>query len=110
MNRPYYKPDPVGGAEQYVGAEHKLNEPWEEKAHNVKLVGHSDLNGWGDAFQIQVSNGICYVAASGINGHNGMTILDVKDPSKPKILNQISDSPGARTHKVLRISDDIFLI
>ena len=51
MNRPYYKPDPVGGAEQYVGAEHRLNEPWEEQAHNVKLVGHSDLNGWGDAFR-----------------------------------------------------------
>ena len=91
MKRPYYKPDPVGGPEQYVGAEHKLNEPWAEQAHNIKLVGHSDLNGWGDAFQIQVSNGICYVAASGINGHNGMTILDVNDPSKPKILNQISD-------------------
>ena len=58
MNRPYYKPNPVGGAEQYVGAEHKLNEPWEAQAHNVKLIGHSDLNGWGDAFQIQVSNGI----------------------------------------------------
>ena len=43
MNKPYYKPDPVGGAEQYVGAEHTLNEPWEEQAHNVKLVGHSNL-------------------------------------------------------------------
>ena len=31
MNRPYYKPDPVGGPEQYVGAEYKLNEPWEEQ-------------------------------------------------------------------------------
>ena len=61
MKRPYYKPDPVGGPEQYVGVEHKLNEPWAEQAHNIKLVGHSDLNGWGDAFQIQVSNGICYV-------------------------------------------------
>ena len=47
MKRPYYKPDPVGGPEQYIGAEHKLNEPWAEQAHNVKLVGHSDLNGWG---------------------------------------------------------------
>ena len=111
MSRPYYKPDPItgGGGAQYIGAEFKLNEPWEEQAHNVKLVGHSELNGWGDAFQIQVSKGIAYVAASGINGHDGLTILDVSDPSKPKILNQISDSPGARTHKVLRISDDIMI-
>jgi hypothetical protein len=107
MTRPFYKTDAVtgGGPAQYISAEHKLNEPWEEQAHNVRLVGHSDLNGWGDAFQIQVSNGICYVAASGVNGHDGMTILDVKDPSKPTILNQISDSPGARTHKVLKINE-----
>ena len=111
MSRPYYKTDPItgGGPAQYISAEHKLSEPWKEQAHNVKLVGHSDLNGWGDAFQIQVSKGICYVAASGVNGHDGLTILDVSDPSKPTILNQISDSPGARTHKVLKINDDIMI-
>ena len=111
MSRPYYKTDPItgGGPAQYISAEHKLSEPWKEQSHNVKLVGHSDLNGWGDAFQIQVSKGICYVAASGVNGHDGLTILDVSDPSKPTILNQISDSPGARTHKVLKINDDIMI-
>ena len=82
MSRPYYKQDPItgGGGAQYIGAEFKLNDPWEEQADNVKLVGHSELNGWGDAFQIQVSKGIAYVAASGINGHYGLTILDVSDP------------------------------
>ncbi|HCI02839.1 MAG TPA: hypothetical protein DE276_06525, partial [Oceanospirillaceae bacterium] len=111
LSRPYYKTDPItgGGPAQYISAEHKLSESWKEQAHNVKLVGHSDLNGWGDAFQIQVSKGICYVAASGVNGHDGLTILDVSDPSKPTILNQISDSPGARTHKVLKINDDIMI-
>jgi hypothetical protein len=111
MSRPYYHPNPVrgGGGAQYVNAEHALSEPWPEESHNVRLVGHSDLNGWGDAFQIQVGKGICYVAASGVNGHDGMTILDVRDPSNPKIVNQITDSPAARTHKVLRITDDVLL-
>ena len=111
MSRPYYHPNPIrgGGGEQYKGVDHVLTEPWAEQSHNVRLVGHSDLNGWGDAFQIQVGKGICYVAASGVNGHDGMTILDIRDPSKPKIVNQITDSPAARTHKVLRITDDILL-
>ncbi|MCS0504753.1 LVIVD repeat-containing protein [Ancylobacter mangrovi] len=111
MSRPYFHPNPVrgGGGEQYIGVEHSLSEPWPEQAHNVRLVGHSPLNGWGDAFQIQVGKGICYVAASGVNGHDGMTILDVSDPSKPRIVNQLVDSPAARTHKVLRITDDVLL-
>jgi len=84
-------------------------QPWPEEKNKVRLVGHSDLNGWGDAFQIQVHNGLCYVAASGAKGHNGMTILDVSDPTKPRVLHQIDDGPGARTHKVLRINDGILL-
>ncbi len=85
------------------------NTPWKEEKRNVHLVGHSDLNGWGDAFQIQVHKGICYVAVSGANGHDGLTILDVSDPAKPKVLNQIDDGPAARTHKVLRINDEVLI-
>ena len=95
MSRPYYQPGPVSGPEQYDNAEFALSEPWPEEAKNVRLVGHSDLNGWGDAFQIRVSNGICYVAASGVNGNDGITILDVKDPKNPKVLNQLADSEAA---------------
>lgn len=111
MSRPYYHPNPVrgGGPEQYIGVDHQLTEPWPEESRNVRLVAHSDLNGWGDAFQIQVGKGVCYVAASGVNGHDGMTILDVSNPSKPKIMNQLVDSRAARTHKVLRINDEVLL-
>lgn len=111
MSRPYYRPNPIRGegAQQYIGVEHQLTEPWPEESRNVRLVAHSELNGWGDAFQIAVGKGVCYVAASGVNGHNGMTVLDVSNPSKPKIMNQLVDSPAARTHKVLRITDDILL-
>ena len=83
--------------------------PWKEEKKNLRLIGHSDLGGWGDAFQIQVNRGICYVAAPGENGHNGMTILDVSDPRKPKVIDQIADSPAARTHKVLRINDEVLI-
>jgi len=111
MSRPYYKPDPIrgGGGDAYIGVDHQLTEPWPEESKNVRLVAHSDLNGWGDAFQIQVGGGLCYVAASGVNGHDGMTILDVKDPANPKIVNQLTDSPAARTHKVLRINDEVLI-
>lgn len=109
MSRPYYQPNVVGGPQQYVNAEYELKEPWKEDAKNVRPVGHSDLNGWGDAFQIRVTKGICYVAASGVNGNDGITILDVKDPKNPKVVNQIADGEAARTHKILQITDDIMI-
>jgi hypothetical protein len=110
MSRPYYDPNPVSGPEQYTNAEYTLKEPWKEQAKGLRLVGHSDLNGWGDAFQIKViKGGICYVAASGINGNDGITILDVKDPRKPKVLNQMRDGEAARTHKVVPINDEIMI-
>lgn len=111
MSRPTFNPNAIrsGGPEAYINADFKLTEPWPEQKRNVRLVGHSDLAGWGDAFQIQVGNGVCYVAASGVNSHDGMTILDVSDPSKPKIMNQLVDSRAARTHKVLSITDEVLL-
>ncbi|HBK79973.1 MAG TPA: hypothetical protein DDZ83_09935 [Nitrospinae bacterium] len=85
-----------------------LTGPVAEDKKNVRVVGHSDLSGWGDTFQIQVRDGLAYVAASGANGHNGLTILDVSNPAKPKVVNQISDPPGARTHKILLVGDVLY--
>ena len=42
-----------------------LTEPRPEEAKNVRLVAHSDLNGWGDAFQVRVRDGLCYVMGLG---------------------------------------------
>ena len=48
MPRPSYHPNPIrgGGNDAYTGVDHVLTEPWKEEAHNVRLVAHSDLNGW----------------------------------------------------------------
>jgi hypothetical protein len=85
-------------------------EPWAEESRNVRLVGHSDLNGWGDAFQIQVRDGLCYIAGSGEKGHDGLTILDVRDPRTPRVVNQLDGSPAARSHKVLLIDEQVMII
>jgi hypothetical protein len=109
VSRPPYAREWAAGPDQYAKAANKLTTPWKEEAKGLRLVGHSDLNGWGDAFQIRVNKGICYVAASGINGNDGITVLDVKDPRKPKVLNQFRDTEAARTHKVLQITPDIMI-
>jgi hypothetical protein len=69
------------------------------EARSVRLIGHSDLNGWGDAFQVTVRDGIAFVAASGDSGHEGTTILDVRDPHQPRVIAQIPAPEGTHSHK-----------
>jgi hypothetical protein len=100
MTKPYFDtPKPEAECTSNLSA------PRKEEAKNVRLVGHSDLSGWGDAFQIRVKDGICYVMGSGLYTSYGLTVLDVSDPSKPKVIKQIKDPPSGRTHKVLLVDD-----
>src|SRR5215216_3926937 len=69
------------------------------EARNVSLVGHSDLDGWGDAFQVTVREGIAYVAASGDSGHEGTTILDARDPARPAVIARMPAPEGTHSHK-----------
>ncbi|MFQ5895289.1 MAG: LVIVD repeat-containing protein [Nitrospinota bacterium] len=75
----------------------------------MKLIGHSDVNGWGDAFQIQVRGRWCFLGASGMNGHEGTSILNVEDPSKPKVVAQLPAPTGTHSHKV-QLLDDVMIV
>jgi hypothetical protein len=78
------------------------------ESRNVRLVGHSDLNGWGDAFQVTVRDGIAYVAASGESGNEGTTVLDVTDAARPRVIAQVPAPEGTHSHKTQLI--DHYLI
>ncbi len=80
-----------------------------EEAKGVRLVGRSDLGGWGDASQVVVQGHIACVAAIGDRGHEGTTILDVADPRRPKVLSQVLAPPGAHSHKVQLWGDLMFV-
>jgi hypothetical protein len=70
------------------------------QAKNVKLIGHTDLDGWGDALQVVVQGNHAYVAAAGGGGPEGTTIVDISDRSKPKVVGRIPAPAGTHSHKV----------
>lgn len=80
-----------------------------EQAKGVRLVGRSNLGGWGDASQVVVQGNIACVAAIGDRGHEGTTILDVADPRQPRVLTQIPAPPGTHSHKVQLWGDLMFV-
>ena len=72
---------------------------------NVRPVGHSDLGGFGDGMHVQVKDGYAFV---GHMGEAGTSIVDVRDPSDPRVVARIPAAPNAHAHKV-QIQGDVML-
>jgi hypothetical protein len=79
-----------------------------ESAHGLRLVGHSDLGGCGDGMQVLRHGDALYVGHFGISGM-GTSILDVADPTRPRLVDQWPSPPGSHTHKV-QVADDLLLV
>jgi len=75
-------------------------------AHNMRLIGHTDQAGRGDGQQIMVRNGYAYI------GHvcsKGFSVIDVRDPTKPKPVNYIQNPPNTWSLH-LQVHDDLLLL
>lgn len=77
-------------------------------AENVRLVGHSDLQGR-DALQVVLKGSYAYVGhhrgrernpLTGVVEWNGTTILDVSNPKLPKIIKHLPGYEGAESRAV----------
>ena len=64
-----------------------------------RVVSHSDLGGCGDGMQVLREGAALYVGHYGKSGM-GTTVLDVRDPARPRIVDQWPAPPGTHTHKV----------
>ncbi|HJR91706.1 MAG TPA: hypothetical protein VJ938_04655 [Acidimicrobiia bacterium] len=72
------------------------------------LIGHSDLNGFGDGMQVMPQDETLYVAHFGPSG-KGTSILDISDPTRPGVVEQWDAPEGSHTHKV-QVADGLLLV
>src|SRR5207244_8177375 len=73
---------------------------------NTRLVGYSDQGGRCDGVQIMVHRGYAYI------GHifsKGFSVVDVRDPSKPKLVKYIA-APSNTWTLHLQAFDDLLLV
>lgn len=73
-----------------------------------ELVGHSDLKGFGDGMQVMPYQDALYVGHFGPSGM-GTSVLDVSDPSDPRVVMQWKAPPGSHTHKV-QVADGLLVV
>ena len=64
---------------------------------NIKFLSHSDQGGRGDGVQVMVHRGYAYI---GHGFSNGITVVDVRDPKKPKTVNFIACPKNTRAHHI----------
>lgn len=77
-------------------------------SHGLRLLGHSDLNGYGDGMQVMREGDALYVGHFGPSGM-GTSVLDVSDPSDPRVVRQWPAPHGSHTHKV-QVADGLLLV
>lgn len=79
-----------------------------EDTSGFSLIGHSDLNGYGDGMQVMPNGEALYVGHFGPSGM-GTSVLDISDPSHPTVVRQWPAPPGSHTHKV-QVADGILIV
>jgi hypothetical protein len=79
-----------------------------EDSIGFRLIGHSDLGGYGDGMQVMPHRDALYVGHFGPSGM-GTSILDISDPSRPDLVRQWPAPPGSHTHKV-QVADGILVV
>ena len=78
-----------------------------EESQALRLIGHSDLNDFGDGMQLMRSGDALYVAHFGPSGM-GTSILDVSDVANPTVAKQWKAPDHSHTHKV-QVADGLLL-
>lgn len=78
------------------------------ESKGIRLVGQCDLAGSGDAMHVNLKDGFAFVGHMG-DGRVGTSVVDVRDPSRPVVVNQLRTPPGTHSHKV-QVVGDVLLV
>jgi hypothetical protein len=74
----------------------------------MRLVGQTDLNGHGDCMHVNLKDGFAFVGHMG-ESRVGTSVVDVSDPSRPRVVAQLETPPGTHSHKV-QVVGDVLLV
>ena len=77
-------------------------------SEGLRLIGHSGLEGCGDGMQVMRHGPALYVGHLGDSGM-ATSILDVSDPTSPRVIKQIRAPAGSHSHKV-QVADGLLLV
>jgi hypothetical protein len=78
------------------------------QAQSMRLVGHSGLGGRGDCMQVSLAGRYAYVGHQG-SSDAGTSIVDVSDPTDPRLVGRLPRPTGTMTHKTQVVGDTLIV-
>src|SRR5215471_8159362 len=78
------------------------------EALNMRQVGQTNLDGHGDCMHVNLKDGFAFVAHMG-ESRVGTSVVDVTDPSRPRVVVQLETPQGTHSHKV-QVVGDVLLV
>jgi hypothetical protein len=76
---------------------------------NFRLVGHSGLDGFGDYGDVYAHGDFAYVGSRcgpGAAGGDGVQVVDISNPSRPKLVSKLINPPFTRAEDLTVIDAD----
>ena len=81
------QPQILGGA--------KERQPSYGEMENFTILSYTDLDGWDQAAEFRKDGKHAY-----ISNYQGFSIVDVSDPSKPKVISQVKNDPSVQSQYI----------
>ena len=75
----------------------KERQPSYGEMENFTILSYSDLDGWDQAAEFRVSKDGKYAYVS---NYQGFSIVDVSDPSKPRVISKIKNDPSVQSQYI----------
>ncbi len=82
-------PNILGGA--------KERQPSYGEMENFTILSYTDLDGWDQAAEFRVSKDGKHAY---ISNYQGFSIVDVSDPSKPRVISQVKNDPSVQSQYI----------
>ena len=82
-------PNILGGA--------KERQPSYGEMENFTILSYTDLDGWDQAAEFRVSKDGKHAY---ISNYQGFSIVEVSDPSKPRVISQVKNDPSVQSQYI----------
>jgi len=86
---------------------HERQNPVPAESFNLRLLGHSDMDGNGATMQLMARGDYLYIGH--FRGPIGISIVDVSEPRKPRVIKKIPNPKGIRCLK-LQVAHNLLLV
>ena len=83
------QPSILGGA--------KERQPSYGDLENFTILSYTDLDGWDQAAEFRISKDGKYAY---ISNYQGFSIVDVSDPSKPRVISKVKNDPSVQSQYI----------